>query len=117
MRVEIDLDNADGRLRPGQNGRVEIQLDSPRDAISIPSAAVGRSRDGSLFCFRVADGHVVLTRISLGQDNGEQAVVSNGLQEGDVVVANANGIRDGQEIQPAPADRGTGILPPAPERR
>ncbi len=40
MRAEIDLDNADGALRPGQCGRVQIDLDARPDPHPTPTAAV-----------------------------------------------------------------------------
>jgi Cu(I)/Ag(I) efflux system membrane fusion protein len=101
MRVEIDLDNSDGRLRPGMSGGVEIHLDTEPGVLMIPRAALG-VRDGHPFCVRVVDGHAVLTRIGLGESNGEQFVVSEGLKEGAIVAASPQGLRDGQAIKPAP---------------
>src|SRR5262249_40414453 len=101
MRVEIDLDNSDGRLRVGMYGRVEIQLDTMPDVLTIPTAAEGR-RNGYFWCFRVVDGRAVLTRVELGARNGQQTVVLEGLKEGDIVAASPQGLRDGQAIKPAP---------------
>src|SRR5262249_26826197 len=101
MRVEIDLDNSDGRLRPGMYGRVEIQLDTEPGVLVIPRAAINH-RNGQPFCFRVVDGRAVLTQIGLRESNGQQAVVSEGLKEGDIVAASPRGLRDGQAIKSAP---------------
>ncbi len=40
QRAEIDLNNADGRLRSGQYGRVTIFLQDRRGVLSIPASAV-----------------------------------------------------------------------------
>lgn len=99
LRVEIDLDNADGRLRPGMFGAVEIQLEPPREAASIPNAAVDQSRDGSSFCYRVVDGRAVRTPIVYRANDGEQTVVE-GLADGSVVVSQVRSVQDGQRIKP-----------------
>ena len=117
MRVEIDLENADGRLRPGQYGRAQIELESQPDAIAIPSTAHGILADRSSFCFRVVDGRAVRTRITIYEDIGKLARVKDGLREGDIVVIEVNGVRDGQEIVVAPGGRGAGIVPPDRKRR
>ena len=43
MRAEIDLDNADGFLRPGQCGRVQIEFDARPRANLPPSRGAGES--------------------------------------------------------------------------
>jgi HlyD family secretion protein len=40
LRVEIDLDNQDGRLHPGQYGAATIQLLSVRNVLTIPASAL-----------------------------------------------------------------------------
>jgi HlyD family secretion protein len=47
MRAEIDLENADGFLRPGQGGRVQIELDTQPESISMPRTAAERSTRGA----------------------------------------------------------------------
>ncbi len=111
MRVEIDLDNKDGRLLPGMCGRVKIDLQSPVEALSIPSGALVMLADQSWCCFRVKDGHAVRTAISVVRNDGEHALVTAGLAEGDLVVADASTIRNDQAIHPA-AGRGAPARPP-----
>ena len=38
VTVEIDLENSDGKLRPGMNTTVEIDVGTMRDVLSIPIA-------------------------------------------------------------------------------
>jgi HlyD family secretion protein len=104
MRVEIDLDNPDGRLRPGMYGRVEIRLATLPDAvvISIPNSALISGTSGS-YCFVVFDGHAVATMVSVDSVYANNPVVLSGLKEGDVVVQNAAGVQHGQEIKFVPA--------------
>lgn len=91
LAVDVDLPNKDGRLRPGQNGRVEIQLES-REGLTIPrSAVVSRDQDGTGACFRVVDGRAVQTKIKLGFGDNQRTEVLEGLNEGDRVIARSVG--------------------------
>jgi RNA polymerase sigma factor (sigma-70 family) len=101
LRAEIDLDNNDGRLRPGQAGRVTISLRA-RDILAIPVTALFDApvgRDGA--CFRVLDGRAVRTLVTRGEVQGDRVEVLKGLKEGDTVIVQprAAGISDGQLIK------------------
>jgi len=100
VRAEIDLKNEDGRLRPGQYGRVTIDLQDRRDVLSIPvSALFDRSAAGAAACYRIVDGRAVRARIKIGEENGKLMEVVDGLKEGDSVIAEpVRGIRDGQPV-------------------
>jgi HlyD family secretion protein len=99
LRAEIALPNTDGRLRPGLGGQAWIVLESRENAISLPISAIRQQRDDTAQCFRVVDGRVVRTRITLGPRDFRRAVVLDGLKEGDVVIADPdNQIADGQAV-------------------
>jgi multidrug efflux pump subunit AcrA (membrane-fusion protein) len=86
LRVEIDLPNTDGRLRPGQNGRVEIRLGTPEDVISIATAAITeRDNNGWAACLRLVDGATIRTSIRVGEERDGRIQVLSGLKEGDRV--------------------------------
>src|SRR5262249_25716847 len=56
MRVEIDLDNKGGELRPGMFARVSILLEKGGKGLSIPSSClVGGAREGQSSVFVVRD--------------------------------------------------------------
>jgi RND family efflux transporter MFP subunit len=100
VRAEIDLDNSDGRLRPGQYGRVTINLQDRRNILSIPaSALIEQAADRTAACYRIVDGRAVRTRIKIGEDYDDRVEVVEGLKEGDSVVTDPNrGITDGQSV-------------------
>ncbi len=109
LRTEIDLDNADGRLRPGQYGSVAITLQSRPDVLTVPASAfVVRDRDAGGVVFRVVDGHAVRTRVKRGQDNGRRVEITEGLKEGETVIVSpeVKKIMDGQEVEPAKDEEG-----------
>ena len=103
LRAEIDLENADGRLRPGQFGSATISLEERSGVLSIPSSAItGRFPDDMATCYRVADGRAALARIKIGEDNGTRVEVIDGLKEGDSVIEVPDGkISDGLMVKSA----------------
>ncbi len=59
VQAEIDLNNADAQLRPGEAGCVTVTLEAHPDALTIPVEAILGRRDGTdglLSCYRIADG-------------------------------------------------------------
>jgi RND family efflux transporter MFP subunit len=101
LRAEIDLDNNDGPLRPGQAGRVTISLRA-RDTLAIPVTALFEAPVGRAgACYRVVDGRAVRTLVTRGEVQGDRVEVLKGLKEGDTVVVQprVSGISDGQIIK------------------
>jgi RND family efflux transporter MFP subunit len=93
MRVEVDLDNRDGKLRAGMFGRVSITLNpAGTTSVRIPSIAlVGNAKDGQ-GSVRVVKGESVhLIPIRYGLDNGTEVEILSGLTAMDRVVVRANG--------------------------
>ena len=106
LRAEIDLENVDGRLRPGQYGAATIVLEDLGNRLTIPMSALtdGHRAGGEAACYRVEDRRTVRTPIKVGRDNGERIEVVDGLKEGDsVVIDPTTGISDGQVVDPEPS--------------
>jgi RND family efflux transporter MFP subunit len=101
LRVEVDLDNPDGRLRPGQYGQVAIDLEPRRPRLVIPGLALVHVQDQQAAeCFRVEGGRAVLTRIKFERIDGERVAVVDGLKPGDrVVVAPLRDLKDGEAVE------------------
>jgi RND family efflux transporter MFP subunit len=113
MRAEIDLPNPGGRLRAGMTGTATITLVPAREAILIPASAVFVA-DGAGYCFRVVDGRAARTRIKVGAAVRRSAEIVEGLKDGDVVIRDAQGVRDGEPVTPRPAADTTEGPPSAP---
>jgi len=91
MRVEADIDNADGRLMPGLYARTSVLLKSEAQAMMIPSKAV-RVR-GSDITVLVADGSVARAKpITLGYDDGIWAEIKNGLSGEEQIIVSSSGV-------------------------
>lgn len=91
MRVEADIDNADGRLMPGMYVRASVLLKSEAQAMMIPSKAV-RVR-GSEISVLVAEGTIARAKpITLGYDDGIWAEVKSGLSGDEQIIVAASGV-------------------------
>ncbi len=102
MRVEVDLENADGRLRPGMYAHAIVRIVADRQAMVIPSAAL-RSRGGATYVL-VAEGEVAKeVRVDLARDDGIWAVVASGLAGGEQVITSATStVAPGVRVAPMP---------------
>jgi hypothetical protein len=125
MRVEVALDNRDGKLTPGMPGQVKLTLYHNPNALTIPStclrdnpagkqtepekaaAAAGQPAPrstGHAWVFVVRGDKAVITPIRIGADDGVRVEVLEGLTEQDLVVEGYSGtlvngslVRIGQE--------------------
>ncbi len=102
MRVEIDVKNDDHKLRAGMFGQVEIRLDTLPDGIVIPSSALGNDSIHGPYCYKVVDGHAVITPITLGRMADEGQIVRGGLSVGDEVILQPGPFQDKRKVRPRP---------------
>jgi RND family efflux transporter MFP subunit len=87
LLVEVDVDNADGRLLPGAYGFVHLSL--PSDArtatVTVPSNTVLFRKEGPRVAL-VRDGKAELVPIAIGRDYGDKVEVVSGLQASEAVI-------------------------------
>jgi len=106
LKVEIELLNADGALRPGMFAMVEIRLASIPDAVTAPATAVVRD-GGETFCCVVERGLIVRRAVQLGLRSGADQQIVSGLEAGELLVqTRAAGLKPGQRVEvlaPPPA--------------
>jgi RND family efflux transporter MFP subunit len=92
MRIEIDLPNPTGELRPGMFARVDVNLQHVARALVLPSGClVGEAKEGQGAVYVVRAGKAVLTPVRIGVDNGVVLEVLSGLAPNDDVVRNYSG--------------------------
>ena len=91
--------NGDGQLLSGSTGRLVVPY-KMRQVIVIPQAATYEIQDKT-YAYRVVDGKASSTIITvLPMTDGQNYVVTNGLEVGDVIVAKGAGyVKEGQKIQ------------------
>jgi multidrug efflux system membrane fusion protein len=80
--------NTDNKLWPGQFVNARLQVRTLKDALTMPSAAVQRGPNGLFVYAARPDQTVAVVPIELAQDDGHLAVVTKGLEAGQIVVVN-----------------------------
>jgi HlyD family secretion protein len=101
MRTEIDVPNADDRLKEGMYGEVTIDLGPTKTGVTIPAAALtGPAKGEERNVFVVRDGRARLCSVKVGRNDGKRAEISAGLRGDDeVVVTHGPGLTDGARVQ------------------
>ncbi|QUS36027.1 efflux RND transporter periplasmic adaptor subunit [Falsirhodobacter algicola] len=84
----FDVTNEDGVLRIGMTAEVQIALQSAEGVVTLPSAALGaKGRDGRYTVQVLKDGIAEPRRIEVGLNNNVVAEITDGLEEGERVLA------------------------------
>jgi multidrug efflux pump subunit AcrA (membrane-fusion protein) len=103
--IEVNLDNADGRLRSGMFAKLTIVVARRADAVVVPKEAVAEGPVPSVFVIK--DGKASKRELKLGLVNDAQAEVLDGLKPGEsVAVFGLYGLKDGSPVE---------VLAPAPD--
>jgi RND family efflux transporter MFP subunit len=106
MPVELDVDNADGRLAPGMFADVLWPVKRATPSLFVPPSAIVQSTERT-FVARVRDGVVEQVPVQRGATQGDLVEVFGALAEGDAVARRGSEeLRNGTRVEiraPAPA--------------
>ena len=107
LRAEIDMPNADGKLRPGTYVYARITGRLP-ETWTLPTSAVVKQGE-AMVCFLIEDGKAVRTQVQVGHNDGQRVQVlkkqkqgASGwedLTESDQVASVAANVTQGQQVQ------------------
>lgn len=84
--ARTNVDNPDGRLRPGQFVKARIETSSSPAAIRVPRTAIQRVEDNNVV-FVSGDDGLLPRKVVLGRENGEFAEIVEGLNAGEKYVS------------------------------
>ena len=102
IRVRATFPNADGRLRPGMFGNVEVLSNDERAALVIPATAVIYAPYGdSVYSLEQKDKALVARQkfVRLGERRGDLMAVASGLNAGETIVSSgAFKLHNGSEV-------------------
>jgi membrane fusion protein (multidrug efflux system) len=107
LKMVAEFPNPEGRLRPGQFGRLRAPVEVVQDAILLPRRAVQEIQGAKTVLVVGADNMVALRTIRPGESVGESLIVLDGVQAGErVIVDGIQKARPGSKVNPsaAPAD-------------
>ena len=114
VRVRAQFDNSDRRIVPGQFVRVRVEGLVESDAVAVPRKAVMSSAQGNFVWVVGADDTVQLQPVRLQGDAADLALIGEGLQGGERVVADGVlKVRPGVKVKVA-APPGPTPAQPAP---
>lgn len=84
----FDVPNPEQRLRIGMTAQVRIVLDTAKDVLTVPVAALGASNGDGTHSVRVLDanGFAQTRQVTIGINNKVQVEIRDGLEEGERVV-------------------------------
>lgn len=100
MAVELDVDNADGRLAPGTFCQVRWPVRRSGPSLFVPTASVASTTDRT-FVVRVRDGKAEWVDVTTGLTAGPLIEVFGNLAPGDEVAGRGTDeLRPGTEVRP-----------------
>ena len=105
MGVEVDVPNPGNRLKPGMFARVELLVETRRDALTIPMEAVSLA-DAKPHVMVVRNGAAEPVAVELGASDPRGVEVVRGLAESDLVIVQGKDlVKAGQKVRSVPAGR------------
>lgn len=101
IRIAAAFSNRQSLLRPGQYGRVRAQTDIHRNAMLIPQRAVTELQGNYQVAVVDSDNKVHIQPVHVGQQIGQEWLVTSGLKPGQHVVTEGTGkLAEGMTVQP-----------------
>ncbi len=111
IRVRAALENADGRLIPGQFVRIRIGEPEPEEKLVISDRAIGSDQDKKFVFVVGADNKVEYRQVILGPNSDGLRIVESGLKTGENIVVNGlQRVRPGVLVAPQQVEETTASI-------
>jgi RND family efflux transporter MFP subunit len=102
LRVEFDVSNPGGRLRPGMTAKLSLELRKIAGAVTVPVAAI-HAQGSERTLFVMQDGRARLVKVKTGLESPDWIQIAGGLRGGEeVIVASAGLLVDGTSVSVRP---------------
>ena len=102
MAIELDVNNADGRLAPGTFCQVKWPVRRPAPSLLVPDSSVA-STTGRTFVIRVRSGRTEWVDVKTGLTSGSLVEVFGDLKAGDdIAVRGTDELKAGASVQIKP---------------
>ncbi len=107
IRLKAAFPNPDNKLWPGDFVNARVALETRKNALTIPSAAIQRGPQG-IFAYVVkADSTAEMRLLEIGADSGSVTIVEKGLTDGErVTTSNQYRLQPGARVQASTAPAG-----------
>lgn len=104
IRLKAMFDNTDDRLWPGEFVNARLLVEDRRNALTIPTAAVQRGPSGLLVWVVTEKMTAVARPIKVGPSTNDRTIVTDGLNEGEIVVTEGQyRLQAGARVAAAPS--------------
>lgn len=98
-RIELELPNPEGVMKPGMFIRARLELARSEDAVLVPSESLVR-RDGQLGIFLIQEDTAHLVPVQVGiEENGRSQILSPEDLSGEVVVLGQHLLENGSTVR------------------
>jgi membrane fusion protein, multidrug efflux system len=116
VKLKAEFPNANLQLWPGQFVNVRVLIDTLRQVVVVPTAAIQRGPQGTFVYVVKDDSTVTVRRVTLTQQDDVQAVVRSGLEAGERVVTTGFArLAEGTQVATASAEDAGQVTPPRPD--
>src|SRR5579863_3831702 len=104
-KLKAQFDNSDNALFPNQFVNIHLLLETRKNSIVIPAAAIQRGPQGTFVYAMNPDKTVKVRPVTIAFTQNNQSVISDGIAPNDIVVTDGQDkLRDGSKVEPrAPA--------------
>jgi len=117
VRLKAQFPNANLQLWPGQFVNVRLLVDTRRDQIVAPTAAVQRGQDGTFVYVVNADDTVAVRPVKVAMQDENRAVIEDGLKAGERIVTTGFArLRAGVRVTVTDAEQAPKAPTAAPEQ-
>jgi multidrug efflux system membrane fusion protein len=117
IKLKATFPNPGNRLWPGAFVGVQVQVDTAKDAVVVPPAAVQRGPRSAYAYVVNNDGSTTRRDVKVGHEDAQQSTITDGIKPGDkVVIDGASRLNDGSKVtivQPAAAGASPAVDRPA----
>ncbi len=99
VKVRAQFDNPDNALFPNQFVNAQLLVNTLKDVVTVPTAAIQRGAPGNYVYLINNDNTVSVRTIKIAPNDGPMTAVTSGLSAGDrVVVDGTDRLRDGARV-------------------
>ena len=115
VKLKAEFPNANLQLWPGQFVNVRVLIDTLRQVVVVPTAAIQRGPNGAFVYLLKDDNTVTVRRVTLTQQDDVQAVVATGVKAGERVVTTGFArLTEGSQVTASSAEDAGQVTPGAP---
>jgi len=106
--IQLEVNNADGKLMPGEYGNVHFDLPKDVRSVQIPASALRFQKDGLTLATLTNDNRAAFRSVKISRDLGATVEIASGLTTSDRIIDNPpDSLADGDLVSVSSAQPGS----------